>query len=105
MAQSMRDFGKTISIMVEENFTTPVVISMKVSSLTIWPKDLESIGMPMVANMSATGIKISSMDLEKRNGMMAASTKDFTKMPLRKVKESIAGQMEIGILESGKTIC
>ena len=45
------------------------------------------------------------MGLEKKNGMMEASIKAFTKMPLRKVRVNIAGQMEIDILENGGIIC
>jgi len=45
------------------------------------------------------------MDLEKKNGMMVASIKAFTKMPLRKDRVNIAGQMEIDILENGGIIC
>jgi hypothetical protein len=45
------------------------------------------------------------MGLEKKNGMMEASIKAFTKMPLRKDRVNIAGQMEIDILENGGIIC
>jgi len=45
------------------------------------------------------------MGLEKKNGMMEASIKAFTKMPLRKVRVNIAGPMEIDILENGGIIC
>ena len=45
------------------------------------------------------------MGLEKKNGMMVASIKAFTKMHQRKVRENIAGPMEIDILENGGIIC
>jgi hypothetical protein len=71
----------------------------------IWLKALAYTDMQMEANMKAIGIRINNMGLEKKNGMMEASIKAFTKMPQRKVRVNIAGQMEIDILENGGIIC
>jgi hypothetical protein len=61
----------------------------------IWLKDLEYIDMLMEANMSDIGIKTSSMDSERKNGMMEVNTKAFIKMLQKKARENIAGQMVI----------
>jgi hypothetical protein len=61
----------------------------------IWLKDLEYIDMLMEANMSDIGIKTSSMDSERKNGMMEVNTKAFIKMLQKKARENIAGQTVI----------
>jgi hypothetical protein len=61
----------------------------------IWLKDLEYIDMLMEANMSDIGIKTSSTDSERKNGMMEVNTKAFIKMLQKKARENIAGQMVI----------
>jgi hypothetical protein len=69
MEQSMKVFGRTIFTTAEASFIMLVEISMKVNLLTIWLKALEFTNMLMVASMSATGTKINSTDLVKKNGM------------------------------------
>jgi len=71
----------------------------------IWLKDSGSIIILMEVNTLAIGIRINSMDLEKKNGMMEAIIKDFIKMLQKKDKVNIYGQMVIDILESGIIIC
>mgnify|MGYP004531714311 CR=1 FL=1 len=105
MEQSMKVSGKIISIMAEESFITQVAIYTKENLSTIWHKVLEYIDMPMVANMSATGTKINSMDLERKNGMMEVNIKASIRMLPKKDKVSTAGLMEIDTLENGGTIC
>ena len=82
-----------------------VVISMKENLWMIWLKDSGSIIILMEVNTLAIGIRINSMDLEKKNGMMEAIIKDFIKMLQKKDKVNIYGQMVIDILESGIIIC
>jgi len=62
-----------------------------------WLKVSVFINTRMEANMLAIGIKISNMVSERRNGTTPACTKDSTRMPAKKVKESTAGQMVIDI--------
>lgn len=45
------------------------------------------------------------MGSEKKSGMMEANIRVFTKMLRKKVRENIAGLMEIDTLESGGIIC
>lgn len=78
---------------------------MKENLLMIWHKDLVFIDMLMEVSMLDTGIKINSMALERKNGMMEVNIKAFIKMLLRKAKVNIVGLMVIDILENGKTIC
>ena len=82
-----------------------VEIYMKVNLLMIWLKDLVFIDMQMEANMQDTGIKISSMDSEKKNGMMEVNIKAFIKMLQKKDRENIAGLMATDTSENGKIIC
>lgn len=51
--------------------------------------------MLMEANMLDIGTKISSMDSERKNGMMEVNIKVFIRMLQKKARENIAGQMEI----------
>lgn len=97
MVLFMKDYGKIIYTMGEENYIMLVGIFMKVNLLMIWHKDSVFTDMLMGANMLDIGTKTSSMDLEKKSGMMEVNIKDFTKMLQKKVRESIAGQMEIDI--------
>ena len=71
----------------------------------IWLKDLVFTDMLTEVNMLDTGIKISNMDLAKKNGMMEANIKAFMIMLLKKVKESTAGLMATDMSESGIIIC
>jgi hypothetical protein len=105
MALFMRDSGKIIYTMGVESFIMPVEIYTKENSLTTWPKVLESTSTPMVASMSATGIKTNSMVSVRKSGTMAVNIKVSTKMLPKRVKVSIAGPMEIDMLVSGKSIC
>ena len=82
-----------------------VEIYMKVNLLMIWLKDLVFIDMQMEANMQDTGIKISSMDSEKKSGMMEVNIKAFIKMLQKKDRENIAGLMATDTSENGKIIC
>jgi hypothetical protein len=101
----MKDFGRIIFIMEEASFIMQVEICMKENLLMIWHKDLVFIDMLMEVSMLDTGIKINSMALERKNGMMEVNIKAFIKMLLRKAKVNIVGLMVIDILENGKTIC
>ena len=101
----MKDYGRIICIMEEANCGMHVVISMKENLWMIWLKDSGSIIILMEVNTLAIGIRINSMDLEKKNGMMEAIIKDFIKMLQKKDKVNIYGQMVIDILESGIIIC
>jgi hypothetical protein len=78
---------------------------MRANSLTTWPKDLEYTDTLTVANTLGTGIRISNTDLAKRSGMMVVSMSAFTKMPQKRDKENIGGQMATDISVSGATIC
>ena len=97
----MKGSGRVISTTAVVNFIMPAVISMKESSLMIWPKVLESTGMPMAANMSDIGTKINSTDLAKKSGMTAASTKASIRMHPKRVKVNIAGQTVTDTLANG----
>ena len=101
----MKGYGKEIYIIREVSFTMLVATYTKVNLRMIWRKDLESICMPMVRNISVTGTAISNMDLEKKNGVMGANILAIIKMLIKLDKVNIAGQMEIDMLENGKIIC
>jgi len=105
MAQSTKVYGKTTCTMAAESYITQVAISMRANSLTTWPKDLEYTDTLTVANTLVTGIRISNTDLAKRSGMMGVSMSAFTKMPQKRVKENIGGQMATDISVSGVTTC
>jgi hypothetical protein len=105
MAQFMKDFGRKIYTMEGVSCIMLVVIYMRVSSLMIWPRDLVFINMRMEVSMLGIGIKINNMDLEKKNGMMAANIRDFIRMHQKRAKENTVGRMEILILENGETTC
>lgn len=91
--------------MAAESYITQVAISMRANSLTTWPKGLEYTDTLTVANTLVTGIRISNTDLAKRSGMMGVSMSAFTKMPQKRVKENIGGQMATDISVSGVTTC
>ena len=61
--------------------------------------------MPMEVSTLAIGVRISSMALEKKNGMTVVNIRDFIKMLQKKVKVNIAGLMATGMSENGRTIC
>ena len=105
MVLYMKDFGRIIFIIEEVSFIMQVEICMKENLLMIWHKDLVFIDMLMEVSMLDTGIKINSMALERKSGMMEVNIKAFIKMLLKKAKVNIVGLMVIEILENGKTIC
>ena len=101
----MKAYGIIIYIMEEVNFIMLVGMFMKGNFLKIWHKDLESIIMPMEANILDIGTKISSMALEKKFGMMEVHSKDFIKMLQKKDRVNITGLIETGMSENGRKIC
>jgi hypothetical protein len=105
MEQSMKVFGRTIFTTAEASFIMLVEISMKVNLLTIWLKALEFTNMLMVASMSATGTKINSTDLVKKNGMTWVCIKDSIRMHLKKDRVNTVGLMATATLESGVRTC
>ena len=82
-----------------------VDIFMRENLMMIWLKALVYTDMQMEASMQAIGTRINSMGSEKKSGMTEASIRVFTKMLRKKVRENIAGLMEIDTLESGGIIC
>ena len=94
MDHSMRDTGRMIRQMAEEDSSMQMVMYTKVSGKMTRLTALESIFTQMVPSMKASGRKINSMVLVRRPGLMVHVTRVITLKAKRTDKESSNGLMD-----------
>jgi hypothetical protein len=105
MGQYTKASGKTTFTMAGGSCITLAETCMRESSKTTWLKDLASTSTLMEASTWAIGTRTSSMASERKNGTIQACTRAFTRMPVKKAKESICGRMAIDTLANGAKTC
>ena len=76
MAQDMMDFGEMEWLMVMAASSTQKETSMKESGQKIKLMGMEYTHISVVVDMKVNGLRISNMDLELNNGLMAPNMTD-----------------------------
>ena len=86
MVPATKECGKMIKQTVKESLFMLMVISMRVSGLTIKLKELALTHMQMELTTKVNGLTINNMDKELSHGLMVLGTKANMRMVKKKAK-------------------
>ncbi len=104
MEHDILDNGKIIGLADMGFFIMWMEIFMKVIGKMIKLKDMVCICIRTAAVMKGTGTRIYIMVLDVRLGLMVVSMKENMLMESRVVQGNTSGQMEVLMMDTGKTI-
>jgi len=93
MVLSTKDSGRTIWLKVLESLFMLTEISTMENGKLTKRTEKELILIQMAPDMLVTGLKISSMELEKKLGQMVPHTKETTRRAKKMAKETLGGRM------------